>query len=58
MGSQTYESSYSIHCHQLNDQVWVAWDKGKIDDQVACIAWLLVATGVPAPDTAARELNR
>ncbi len=26
----------------LADQVWEAWDKGEIDDQVACYAWLLV----------------
>lgn len=24
---------------ELADQVWDAWDKGLIDDQVACIAW-------------------
>ncbi len=28
---------------ELADQVWEAWDAGEIDDQVACIAWWLVA---------------
>ena len=27
---------------ELADQVWEAWDKGEIDDQVACIAWSLI----------------
>ncbi len=27
----------------LADQVWEAWDKGAIDDQVAYFAWLLVS---------------
>ena len=26
----------------LADQVWVAWDKQEIDDQVASIAWMLI----------------
>jgi len=26
----------------LDDQVWEAWDKGEIDDQTACIAWVLI----------------
>ncbi len=28
---------------ELADQVWEAWDRGKIDNQVAWIAWLIVA---------------
>ena len=28
---------------ELADQVWEAWDTGKIDDQIACIAWVLIA---------------
>jgi hypothetical protein len=28
---------------ELADQVWEAWDQGEIDDQVACIAWWLIA---------------
>ncbi len=27
----------------LADEVWEAWDKGEIDDQVAWLAWLLIA---------------
>ena len=26
----------------LADQVWETWDKGEIDDQVACRAWVLI----------------
>lgn len=33
----------------LADQVWEAWDKGEIEDQVACIAWVLIA-GVSSID--------
>jgi len=28
---------------ELADQVWETWDKGELDDQVACLAWLIVA---------------
>ena len=28
---------------ELADQVWEAWDKGEIDDQVAWLAWDLIA---------------
>ncbi len=28
---------------ELADQVWEAWDAGEIDDQAACIAWMLIA---------------
>ncbi len=27
---------------ELADQVWEAWDKGEIDDQVAWSAWCLI----------------
>jgi hypothetical protein len=27
---------------ELADQVWEAWDSGEIDDQIACIAWVLI----------------
>ncbi len=27
---------------ELADQVWKAWDAGEIDDQSACIAWVLI----------------
>ncbi len=28
---------------ELADQVWEAWDKGEIDDQVAWLAWWWIA---------------
>ncbi len=31
---------------ELADQVWLAWDVGEINDQVAFLAWLRVATRV------------
>jgi hypothetical protein len=27
----------------LAEQIWDAWDGGEIDDQVACIAWMMIA---------------
>ncbi len=27
---------------ELADQVWKAWDKGEIDDQVAWFAWAII----------------
>ncbi len=27
---------------ELADQVWEAWDAGKFDDQISCIAWMLI----------------
>ncbi len=28
---------------ELADQVWEAWDKGEIDDQIAWLAWWRIA---------------
>ncbi len=28
---------------QLADEVWEAWDKGEIDDELSFIAWLTIA---------------
>ncbi len=28
---------------ELADQVWEAWDAGKLTDRAACIAWLVIA---------------
>ena len=28
---------------ELADEVWEVWDAGEIDDQIAWIAWLLIA---------------
>ena len=36
---------------ELADQVWEAWDKGKIDDHVAWIAWWLIAGGRFTPNS-------
>ena len=30
---------------ELADQVWEAWDKREIDDQVAWLAWWLIING-------------
>ena len=27
---------------ELADEVWEDWDAGEIDDQIACIAWVLI----------------
>ena len=31
---------------ELADQVWEAWDAGVVNDQVAWLAWLYIATRV------------
>ncbi len=36
---------------ELADQVWKAWDAGGIDDQLACIAWWLIAGGCFTPNS-------
>ncbi len=28
---------------ELADQVWEAWDAAELDDETACIAWMLIA---------------
>ncbi len=28
---------------ELADQVWQAWDKGKVDDKTAYVAWMMIA---------------
>ena len=28
---------------KLADQVWESWDKGEIDDAIACTAWRMIA---------------
>ena len=35
---------------ELADQVWEAWDAGGIDDQAACMAWMLIARIYSAND--------
>ncbi len=41
----------------LADQVYEAWDKGEIDDAIACTAWLIIArkNAVRRPE---RTMNR
>jgi predicted nucleic acid-binding protein len=41
----------------LADQVWEAWDKGEIDDAIACTAWMIIArkNAVRCPE---RTMNR
>ena len=29
---------------ELAVQVWELWDKGEIDDAIACLAWMMIAT--------------
>ncbi len=36
---------------EMADQVWEAWDKGEIDDRVACTAWWLITGGCFAPES-------
>ncbi len=42
---------------ELADQFWEAWDKGEIDDAIACTAWLIIArkNAVRRPE---RTMNR
>ena len=34
---------------ELADQVWEAWSASEVDDETACIAWLLIA-GLVCPN--------
>ena len=42
MLTELYIESLLVN-EELADQVWETWDKGKIDDAIACIAWMLIA---------------
>ena len=42
---------------QLTDQVWQLWNDGDIDDAIALLAWLLVATGVAISEKFGASLN-
>ena len=33
---------------ELADQVWEAWDKGEIEDQMAWLAWLCILVNRPS----------
>jgi len=41
MFTETYIEALLIN-EEFADEVWEAWDKGEIDDQVAGIAWMLI----------------
>ncbi len=41
---------------EVADQVWEAWDKGKFDDQIACIAWMLIVERPLCPPEADIQL--
>jgi len=43
---------------EMADQVWEAWDKREIDDQVACLGWWLIVECLLYPPIAAVELIR
>ena len=40
---------------ELVGQVWEAWDKGEIDDQIAWFAWWLIHVRGSSPITVARR---
>jgi len=42
---------------KMTDQVWEAWDKGEIDDAIACTAWMIIA-GKNAGRRPERTMNR
>jgi len=42
---------------ELADQVWEAWNKGDIDDQVAWLAWWLIALIVKQCDHSSTTLR-
>ncbi len=35
---------------ELADQVWEAWDAADLDDETACIAWMLISNVCSAHD--------
>ena len=42
---------------ELADQVWEAWDKGEIDDQVAWLAWWLITINAKQTDQSSTTLK-
>ena len=42
MLTQIYISALLVD-EELADQVWETWNKGEIDDEAVCIAWMLIA---------------
>ncbi len=43
---------------ELADQVWQAWDKGEIDDQVAWFAWRLISSSGQQTGRSSTKLKR
>ncbi len=43
MLTEIYIEALLVDADQLADQVWEAWDAGKLTDGAACITWLLIA---------------
>ena len=41
----------------LADQVWEAWDKGGIDDQMAWLTWWLITLSVKQPGQSSTTLR-
>ncbi len=42
---------------ELADQVWEAWDKGAIDDQVAWLGWWLITINAKRTDQSSTTLR-
>ncbi len=42
---------------ELADQVWEAWDKGDIDDQLACLTWWLITINAKQTDQSSTTLR-
>ncbi len=43
---------------ELADQVWEAWNKGAIDDQIAWIAWWLISSSGQQTGRSSTKLKR
>ncbi len=42
---------------RMADQVWEAWNKGEIDDQVAWLAWWLITINAKQTDQSSTTLR-
>ena len=42
---------------ELADQVWEAWAKGEIDDQMAWLGWWLIAFNVQQPGQSSTKIK-
>ncbi len=42
MLTETYIEALLVN-EELADQIWGAWNKGEIDDAIACTAWMIIA---------------